>query len=69
MLLVLSTIWHCLSTLVLQVSEAELEAIAKGGGEVAMDVDVDGAGGEATRRLLGNYQTPARSGNPIELCI
>ena len=41
-------------------SEAELEAIAKGGADAGMDVDVDGAGGEATRRLLGDYQTPAR---------
>ncbi len=49
-----------LTTVSLQISEEELEAIAKGGGEVAMDVDMDGAGGEATRRLLGNYQTPAR---------
>ncbi|BDA46189.1 Cell division cycle 5-like protein [Coccomyxa sp. Obi] len=48
-----------------QISEEELEAIAKGGGEVAMDVDMDGAGGEATRRLLGNYQTPARMATPM----
>ena len=25
-----------------------------------MDVDTEGAGGDATRRLLGDYQTPAR---------
>ena len=48
-----------------QITEEELEAIAKGGGEVAMDVDMDGAGGEATRRLLGDYQTPARSVHDI----
>ena len=41
-------------------SEAELEAIAKGGADTGMDVDMEGAGGEATRRLLGDYQTPAR---------
>ena len=39
-------------------SEAELEAIARGGGD---DVDLaDGAGGATTRRLLGDYATPAR---------
>jgi pre-mRNA-splicing factor CDC5/CEF1 len=43
------------------VSEAELEAIARGGAGAAADADLaDGAGGEATRRLLGDYQTPAR---------
>ena len=31
-----------------------------GGGDAGMDVDVDGAGGEAPRRLLGDYATPAR---------
>ena len=42
-------------------SEAELEAIARGGAGAAADADLaDGAGGEATRRLLGDYQTPAR---------
>ena len=42
----------------LQVSEAELEAIARGGGD---DVNLaDGAGGATTRRLLGDYATPAR---------
>lgn len=44
-----------------QVSEAELAAIAKGAGpEVDADVAY-GAGGEATRRLLGDYETPNRS--------
>lgn len=42
-------------------TEEELEAIAKGGLDVAMDIETEGAGGEATRRLLGDYQTPARS--------
>jgi pre-mRNA-splicing factor CDC5/CEF1 len=42
-----------------QVSEAELEAIARGGAEADVDPElVEGAGGEATRRLLGDYQTP-----------
>jgi pre-mRNA-splicing factor CDC5/CEF1 len=42
-----------------QVSEAELEAIAKGGADAEVDPDLaDGAGGDATRRLLGDYQTP-----------
>ena len=44
-----------------QISEAELQAIARG--DTAMDLDGDmteGAGGEATRRLLGDYQTPGR---------
>jgi hypothetical protein len=53
-----------------QVSEAELEAIARGGGDAGMDVDVDGAGGEATRRLLGDYATPARWALfAVALCI
>lgn len=43
-----------------QVSQEELEAIARGEGGAGMDVDTEGAGGEATRRLLGDYQTPAR---------
>ena len=43
-----------------QVSQEELEAIARGEGAAGMDVDTYGAGGEATRRLLGDYQTPAR---------
>ena len=46
--------------LLLQVSDQELEAIARGEGASGMDVDTEGAGGEATRRLLGDYQTPAR---------
>ena len=44
----------------LQVSDQELEAIARGEGGAGMDVDTEGAGGDATRRLLGDYQTPAR---------
>lgn len=39
--------------------QAELEAIARGGGDVDMD---QGEGGtDASRRLLGNYETPQRS--------
>ena len=30
-----------------------------------MDIDTDGAGGDATRRLLGDYQTPARCAHII----
>ena len=43
-----------------QVTDQELEAIARGEGAAGMDMDTDGAGGDATRRLLGDYQTPAR---------
>lgn len=50
--------WCC--CIVEQVSDQELEAIARGEGASGMDVDTDGAGGDATRRLLGDYQTPAR---------
>ena len=46
--------------LALQVTDQELEAIARGEGAAGMDMDTDGAGGDATRRLLGDYQTPAR---------
>eukprot|EP00884_Botryococcus_braunii_P005744 jgi/Botrbrau1/15170/Bobra.0149s0035.1 len=49
-----------------QVSEAELEAIARGGSEADVDPDlVEGAGGDATRRLLGDYQTPRGVQGPI----
>ena len=41
-------------------TDQELEAIARGEGAGGMDVDTEGAGGDATRRLLGDYQTPAR---------
>ena len=35
------------------------QAIARGGGHPEMDPEaLDGAGGDATRRLLGNYETP-----------
>ena len=40
-------------------SELELEAIARGGGDVDPETAM-GAGGETTRRLLGDYATPAR---------
>jgi hypothetical protein len=44
------------------VSEAELEAIARMGDAAALDAEAaaGGAGGAATRALLGEYQTPAR---------
>ena len=48
-----------LMAMILQISEAELEAIAREGGDIA-DQDMIGAGGETTRRLLGDYATPAR---------
>lgn len=43
-----------------QISELELQHIAKMGGDLGVDPDLaEGAGGEATRRLLGQYdQTP-----------
>lgn len=44
-----------------QVSEQELQQIAKGGGDVDMDPDLAEGGTDATRRLLGDYQTPQRS--------
>jgi pre-mRNA-splicing factor CDC5/CEF1 len=45
----------------LQVSEAELEAIARMGEGATLEAELAaGAGGEATRQLLGEYQTPAR---------
>jgi pre-mRNA-splicing factor CDC5/CEF1 len=44
-----------------QVSEAELEAIARMGDAADLETQLaQGAGGEATRQLLGEYQTPAR---------
>jgi hypothetical protein len=37
------------------------QAIARGGGQPEVDPEaLEGAGGDATRRLLGNYETPAR---------
>lgn len=61
---------HCLFVCLLsvcllpsaQVSEAELEAIARMGDAAALDVEMAaaGAGGAATRALLGEYTTPAR---------
>lgn len=49
----------------MQVSEAELEAIARMGDAAALDVEMAaaGAGGAATRALLGEYTTPARCGS------
>lgn len=43
-----------------QVSEQELQQIAKGGGDVDLDPDLAEGGTDATRRLLGDYQTPQR---------
>lgn len=43
----------------LQVSEQELEAIARESGDVDNQL-MAGAGGETTKRLLGDYATPAR---------
>lgn len=44
-----------------QISEQELQQIAKMGGDLGVDPDLaNGAGGEATRKLLGQYdQTPS----------
>ena len=47
-----------------QVSEQELQQIAKGGGDVDLDPDLAEGGTDATRRLLGDYQTPQRSRTP-----
>ncbi|KAF6264690.1 pre-mRNA splicing factor component-domain-containing protein [Scenedesmus sp. NREL 46B-D3] len=49
-----------------QVSEAELEAIARMGEGATLEAELAaGAGGEATRQLLGEYQTPARFATPM----
>mmetsp|Transcript_24535 Transcript_24535/g.68288 ORF Transcript_24535/g.68288 Transcript_24535/m.68288 type:complete len:718 (+) Transcript_24535:87-2240(+) len=50
-----------------QISEAELEAIAKMGADSDMDPEMlQGAGGDATKTLLGNYsQTPLPSATPM----
>jgi pre-mRNA-splicing factor CDC5/CEF1 len=51
----------CMLLLRLQVSEAELEAIVRMGEGATLEAELaTGAGGEATRQLLGEYQTPAR---------
>lgn len=42
-----------------QISEAELEAIARGGALPELD-EAEAAGSEASRRLLGDYETPQR---------
>ncbi|KAK9814983.1 hypothetical protein WJX73_003873 [Symbiochloris irregularis] len=47
-----------------QVSEEELAAIARGAGGPDLD-EIAGAGGEATRRLLGDYDTPSRLATPM----
>ena len=43
-----------------QVSEQELQQIARGGADVDMDPELAEGGTDATRRLLGDYQTPQR---------
>eukprot|EP00879_Flechtneria_rotunda_P009300 GHRR01009737.1.p1 GENE.GHRR01009737.1~~GHRR01009737.1.p1 ORF type:complete len:737 (+),score=290.38 GHRR01009737.1:223-2433(+) len=49
-----------------QVSEVELEAIARMGDAATLEAELaQGAGGEATRQLLGDYQTPARFATPM----
>eukprot|EP00878_Enallax_costatus_P014008 GHUV01014649.1.p1 GENE.GHUV01014649.1~~GHUV01014649.1.p1 ORF type:complete len:761 (+),score=332.12 GHUV01014649.1:659-2941(+) len=49
-----------------QVSEVELEAIARMGDAATLEAELAaGAGGEATRQLLGDYQTPARFATPM----
>lgn len=50
-----------------QVSEAELEAIARmgDGGGLEAALAAAGAGGDATRQLLGEYSTPARFATPM----
>eukprot|EP00775_Hariotina_reticulata_P012657 gene12657-12784_t len=49
-----------------QVSEAELEAIARMGDAADLETQLaQGAGGETTRQLLGEYQTPARFATPM----
>ncbi|KAF8067237.1 CDC5 [Scenedesmus sp. PABB004] len=49
-----------------QVSEAELEAIARLGEGGTLEAELAaGAGGEATRALLGDYATPARFATPM----
>ena len=48
-----------------QVSEQELQQIAKRGGDVDMDPDLAEGGTDATRRLLGDYQTPPRLGPTV----
>jgi hypothetical protein len=42
-----------------QISEAELEAIARGGTLPELD-EAEAGGTEASRRLLGKYETPQR---------
>ena len=44
-----------------QLSEEELAAIARGGAPGVDAEMLDGAGGETTKRLQGNYETPAKS--------
>lgn len=49
-----------------QISDAELEQLARAGEHaVAMDADVAEGGSAATRQLLGDYATPARFATPM----
>ncbi|GAB4822419.1 hypothetical protein N2152v2_009465 [Parachlorella kessleri] len=49
-----------------QISDAELEAIARQGGELGgLDPELTEGGSEATRQLLGDYATPARFATPM----
>lgn len=49
-----------------QVSDAELEQLARAGEQaVAMDTDITEGGSAATRQLLGDYATPARFATPM----
>ena len=49
-----------------QVSDAELEQLARAGEHaVAMDADIAEGGSAATRQLLGDYATPARFATPM----
>lgn len=50
-----------------QLSEHELEQLAGMGDRAELEALAAGAGGDATRQLLGNYQTPARLGDATPL--
>lgn len=51
---------ECKQHSTLQLTEEDLAAIARGGGPGIDPELADGAGGETTRRLLGNYDAPTR---------
>eukprot|EP00887_Chlorella_sp_A99_P003055 scaffold9.g3055.t1 len=48
-----------------QITEAELEAIARAGDAMAVDPEAAAGGSAATRALLGDYATPARFATPM----